>query len=209
MPARHHRYETALASFPAVCEPCRHPEVRTLSAISLAVPAQHDERQLFRKVMGRFATGVTVVTTRIGEETFGMTANAFMAGSLDPMLCVVSINHTSQMHGRLRLAGHFGVSFLSQQQQHLAAQFAGKRLGGLVPDFELHGRTPILKRALAAVTADVVETTECGDHTLFIGSVNGLILGDDAAAPLLFFGGRYSRLDTRAPIDQAEPPEFW
>ena len=80
-----------------------------------------------------------------------MTANAFMAGSLEPMLCVVSINHTAQMHGRLRMAGHYGVSFLSQEQQHLAAHFAGSRLDGLVPDFKLHGRTPILKRALAAV----------------------------------------------------------
>lgn len=180
-----------------------------MSATSFAVTAELAERRLFRQVMGRFATGVTVITTRIGEETFGMTANAFMAGSLDPMLCVVSINHTAQMHGRLRLAGHYGVSFLSQEQQHLAAQFAGKRLGGLAPDFEVRGRTPILKRALAAVTADVVETVECGDHTLFVGSVNGLILGDDVAAPLLFFSGRYSRIDTRAPIGEAAPPEFW
>ena len=89
-----------------------------------------------------------------------MTANAFMAGSLDPMLCVVSINHTAQMHARLRAAGHFGVSFLSQEQQHLAAHFAGKRLERLVPDFELRGRTPILQRAVAAVTADVVDTAE-------------------------------------------------
>ena len=125
--------------------------------------------------MGRFATGVTVVTTRIGDETFGMTANAFMAGSLEPMLCVVSINQRAQMHGRLRQAGHYGVSFLSQEQQHLAAHFAGKPIEGLVPDFELAERTPILKRAVAAVTADVVNTAECGDHTLFIGRITGLI----------------------------------
>jgi len=180
-----------------------------MSASPLAVTAPHTERQLFRQVMGRFATGVTVVTTRVGEETFGMTANAFMAGSLEPMLCVVSINHTAQMHARLRLAGHYGVSFLSQEQQHLAAQFAGKRIEGLVPDFELHGRTPILKRAVAAVTADIVDAVACGDHTLFIGRINELILGGDAAPPLLFFGGRYARIDARAPIDKAEPPEFW
>ncbi len=180
-----------------------------MSAIPLAATATYDERRLFRQVMGRFATGVTVVTTRIGEETFGMTANAFMAGSLEPMLCVVSINRTAQMHGRLRLAGHYGVSFLSQEQQHLAAHFAGKRLDGLVPDFELNGRTPILKRAVAAVSADVVDTVDCGDHTLFIGSVNGLLLGDNATPPLLFFGARYARIDARAPIDRAEPPEFW
>ena len=166
-----------------------------------------DRQRLFRQVMGRFATGVTVVTTRIGDDTFGMTANAFMAGSLDPMLCVVSINHSAQMHGRLQQAGHYGVSFLSQEQQHLAAHFAGRRLEGLAPEFELHGRTPILKRAVAAVTAEIVSTAECGDHTLFIGSITHL--AGSGTRPLLFFGGRYGRLDARAPLDGAEPPEFW
>ena len=170
--------------------------------------ARADAQRLFRQVMGRFATGVTVVTTRVDDETFGMTANAFMAGSLEPMLCVVSINRTAQMHARLRTAGHFGVSFLSQEQQHLAAHFAGKRFERLVPDFELRGRTPILKRAVAAVTADVVDTASCGDHTLFIGSITSLSLGE-ATRPLLFNGGRYARLDWRVPLDHVEPPEFW
>ena len=179
-----------------------------MSAIPLAITAPQADRRLFRQVMGRFATGVTVVTTRLGDETFGMTANAFTAGSLEPMLCVVSINHRAQMHGRLRQAGHYGVSFLSQEQQHLATHFAGKPIEGLVPDFELAERTPTLKRAVAAVTADVVTTAECGDHTLFIGQITSLTLGD-ARAPLLFYGGRYARLGSRTPIDEAEPPEFW
>jgi flavin reductase len=167
-----------------------------------------DEQRLFRQVMGRFATGVTVITTRLGDETFGMTANAFMAGSLEPMLCVVSVNRTAQMHARLHAARHFGVSFLSQEQQHLAAHFAGKRLERVVPEFELRGRTPIVKRAAATVTADLVDTTSCGDHTLFIGSLTSLALGE-ATRPLLFHSGRYARLDWRAPLDGVEPPEFW
>ena len=180
-----------------------------MSAAPTAVSSSHAERQLlFRHVMGRFATGVTVVTTRVGEETFGMTANAFMAGSLEPMLCIVSINRKAQMHERLRQAGHYGVSFLTQEQQHFAAHFAGKRLHGLTPDFEVRGRTPVLKRSLAAVTAEVAETVECGDHTLFLGRIDDLIVRD-AARPLLFFGGRYARLDVGAPIDDAELPEFW
>jgi flavin reductase (DIM6/NTAB) family NADH-FMN oxidoreductase RutF len=158
--------------------------------------------------MGRFGTGVTVVTTRLDGEIFGMTANAFMAGSLDPLLCVVSINRAAQMHGRLCSAGHYGVSFLSQEQQHLAAHFAGKRLPGLVPDFELCGRTPIMKRAVGAVVADIVETAECGDHTLFIGSIRSFFAGE-AVRPLLFYGGRYVRLDGRVPLEHIAPPEFW
>ena len=180
-----------------------------MSAAPAAVSSPHTERQgLFRQVMGRFATGVTVVTTRVGEETFGMTANAFMAGSLEPMLCIVSINRAAQMHSRLQQAGHYGVSFLTQLQQHFAAHFAGKRLHGLTPEFEIRGRTPILRRSLASVTAEVAETVECGDHTLFVGRIQDLIIRD-AARPLLFFGGRYAAVDIGAPIDDAKPPEFW
>jgi len=180
-----------------------------MSAAPAAVSNPPADRQLlFRQVMGRFATGVTVITTCLGEETFGMTANAFMAGSLEPMLCVVSINRAAQMHGRLLQAGHYGVSFLTQLQQHFAAHFAGRRLHGLTPEFELRGRTPVLKRALAAVTAEITETVECGDHTLFVGRIDDLIVRD-AARPLLFFRGRYAQIDLGAPIDDAEPPEFW
>jgi flavin reductase (DIM6/NTAB) family NADH-FMN oxidoreductase RutF len=166
-----------------------------------------EQQQLFRRVMGRFATGVTVVTTRIDAETFGMTANAFMAGSLEPQLCVVSINRAARMHARLLEAGHYGVSFLSQEQQHLAAHFAGKRFEGLAPEFVLRGPTPIVKRAVAAVTAVTVDTAECGDHTLFLGAVRDLVMGP-TERPLLFYNGRYGRLDTPS-LDAGDPPEFW
>jgi flavin reductase (DIM6/NTAB) family NADH-FMN oxidoreductase RutF len=173
-----------------------------------SIDARVEAQRLFRSVMGRFATGVTVVTTRVGEQTYGMTANAFMAGSLEPMLCVVSIDRRAQMHGRLGQAGHFGVSFLSQEQQYLASHFAGKRIQGLAPDFELSGRTPILKRAVATVTADVVETADCGDHTLFTGRITALSLGDERP-PLIFYGGRYARLGPRTPLADTAPPQFW
>jgi flavin reductase len=190
----------------------------TAATMALAsTDARADAQRTFRQVMGRFATGLTVVTTQMDGETYGMTANAFMAGSLEPMLCVVSINHRAQMHARLQTSGHFGVSFLSQEQQHLAAHFAGTRLERLVPEFEFRGRTPILRRAAGAVTADVLETASCGDHTIFIGTITSLSLGE-ATRPLLFYGGRYARLDSRAtvgsprkgaPLEEVEPPAFW
>lgn len=158
--------------------------------------------------MARFATGVTVVTTRIDGETFGMTANAFMAGSLEPPLCVVSIRRAALMHGRLLAARHYGVSFLGEQQRHFAAHFAGRRLDLLAPEFELLGRTPVLRRALATVTASVVDTAECGDHTLFIGAVETLALGADEP-PLLFYGGRYGQLARSAALESITPPGFW
>jgi flavin reductase len=179
----------------------------TATAIALN-HAPADAQRLFRQVMGRFATGVTVVTTSVADEIFGMTANAFMAGSLEPPLCVISISRSAQMHGRLQVAGHYGVSFLSQEQQHFAAHFAGRRLDKLTPAFDLHGRTPVLKRAVATVTADIVETTNCGDHTLFIGRITSMAAAD-VARPLLFYAGRYAQIDWRNPIEHVEPPEFW
>jgi flavin reductase (DIM6/NTAB) family NADH-FMN oxidoreductase RutF len=157
--------------------------------------------------MGRFATGVTVVTTTESNQVYGMTANAFMAGSLEPMLCVISINRTAQMHERLQRAGHFGVSFLSEWQQHLSAHFAGQRLGEVEPEFTYRGPTPIVTRAVATVTADIVDTAECGDHTLFIGRITHMETA--VGRPLLFYGGRYARIDLSNPIEEADPPEFW
>jgi flavin reductase len=181
-----------------------------MTAIPLAaIDPRAEQQRLFRQVMGRFATGVTVVTTQLDGETFGMTANAFMAGSLEPLLCVVSINRNAQMHGRLLKSGRYGVSFLSQEHQHLAAHFAGRRIEHLVPEFEMAGDTPVLKRAVATVAADVVSTAECGDHTLFVGRITTLRLGE-AGRPLLYYGGRYGRLDGRFELDKTEPPpEFW
>ena len=180
------------------------------SATELAstVPTPLDQR-LFRRVMGHFATGVTVITTTVDDEIYGMTANAFMAGSLEPMLCVVSINRTAQMHQRLTASGHYGVSFLSQHQQHLSGHFAGHRhvSVSVAPEFVYRGKTPIVHRAVAAVTADIVDVAACGDHTLFIGKITHL----EAAShqPLLFYAGRYATIESQDPIEESERLEFW
>jgi flavin reductase (DIM6/NTAB) family NADH-FMN oxidoreductase RutF len=78
------------------------------------------EPQLFRRTMGGFATGVTVITMDDGGEPRGMTANAFMSGSLTPPLCVVSIAKRAHTHDRVRAAGRFGVNILGLDQRDLA-----------------------------------------------------------------------------------------
>src|SRR5262245_9739205 len=133
---------------------------------------------LFRQVMARFATGVTVITTSVGSEVYGMTANAFMAGSLEPMLCVVSINVRARMHARLLGTGRSGGSFLSQWQQHLSAQFAGRGSDIARAEFVHREGTPLVVGAVAGLTAEVIATPECGDHTLFIGRITHLEAAD-------------------------------
>jgi flavin reductase (DIM6/NTAB) family NADH-FMN oxidoreductase RutF len=200
--------QKALASPRFECQSARHQEGFMAATANSPDGVSTDTQRVFRQVMGRFATGVTVITTSVAGETFGMTANAFMAGSLEPPLCVVSIGRSAQMHGRLQVAGHFGVSFLSQEQQHFAAHFAGRRIEKLTPAFELHGRTPVLKRAVASITAEIEQSADCGDHTLFIGRITSMTAAD-TARPLLFYAGRYAQIDWRNPIEHVEPPQFW
>jgi flavin reductase (DIM6/NTAB) family NADH-FMN oxidoreductase RutF len=177
------------------------PEAEMRGALD-AVP-----QALFRKVMSRFATGVTVVTTEVGGEIFAMTANAFMAGSLTPPLCVVSIGRSAKMHDRLAESRKFGVSFLGEQQAPLAQHFAGRAFAPVEPVFQRLGEVSVLAGSVGVVAADVVSTAECGDHTIFLGHIVKLAAEDHA--PLLFYGGRYAALDRELRLEQLGPQSFW
>ncbi len=164
-------------------------------------------KELFRQVMGRFATGVTVVTTVLDGEVHGMTANAYMAGSLTPPLCVVSIDHKARMHGRMAAAGVFGVSFLHEEQQYLSQHFAGLKLLREEPDFEYFGKIPVLPDSVGIVTAEIKDKAECGDHTLYIGEIQHMQAGE--GDPLLFYGGRYEVVDRTQRKNLGQAHSFW
>jgi flavin reductase (DIM6/NTAB) family NADH-FMN oxidoreductase RutF len=177
------------------------PETQVLETVSTVPPA------LFRKVMGRFATGVTVVTTEIDGEVFGMTANAFMAGSLTPPLCVISVAHGANMHSRLAARGRFGVSFLSEDQAPLAQHFAARAYAPVEPAFRRLGDVFVLVGSVGVVAADIVGTAECGDHTIFLGRIRELAVEEHA--PLVFYGGRYAALDREQRLEHLGPQSFW
>ncbi len=154
--------------------------------------AQFDERD-FRRALGRFATGVVVISTGRGDQLHAMTANAFMSGSLKPPLIVVSVGHRARMHERLMQSDLFGVSVLSDEQEPHSRHFAGEPQTWLAPRFtEVDGLDGVvlLDRAVARFGARVVDRHPCGDHTLFVGEVLAFSL--DEHAPLVFFGGRYA-----------------
>lgn len=163
--------------------------------------------ELFRKVMGLFATGITIITTDVEGRAHGMTANAFMAGSLSPPLCVISVGKETRLHAHLVRSGTYGVSFLNQNQSNVSNHFAGRSNVESVPDFRYLDGVPVLARALAVIAAEVVGRADCGDHTLFVGR----ILGMEAApsSPLVYFRSRYARLDVTESSEQIEPPTFW
>src|ERR1700761_4646395 len=101
-----------------------------------------------RNVMGRFATGVTVVTTTHRDTIHGMTANAFLSVSLRPPLVLVSLGRC-RMSEMLPRTGRYGVSVLACDQEHLAAHFAGQRAAPEPPQFAWHDDLPLLDGALA------------------------------------------------------------
>ena len=150
-----------------------------------------DDR-IFRSAMGKFATGVTVITTEIDEQVHGMTANAFMSVSLDPKLVVISIGEKAQMLDKIKHSKKFAVNILAANQQELSMIFAGQIKEKIEVSFENLGGLPVLKGAVAQVACEVVNEHVEGDHTLFIGKVIDIHLEEEE--PLLFFNGQYRSL---------------
>lgn len=168
--------------------------------LASADPAQ------FRRIMGRFATSVTVITASHGNDIRGMTANAFMSGSLDPPLCVISVARRAHMHDHLIAAGAFGVNFLAAGQENLATHFAGRPIAGLEVEFGDHHGVPGIIGASALITAAVSARHDCGDHSLFIGAI--ISMRADDRPPLLYHASRFAAL---VPLREAAPMavEFW
>ncbi len=150
-----------------------------------------DDR-MFRNAMGKFTTGVTVVTTKLGEEIHGMTANAFMSVSLNPKLVVVSVDHKATMKRYISNSGKFAISFLKQEQKDLSAYFAGQIEETRDIDFYWFHELPTIKGALVNMVCDLQDVIDAGDHTLFIGKVTDLVIRE--GDPLAFYEGKYREL---------------
>jgi len=166
-----------------------------MSAAVLDIPREStiDTRQ-FRDALGQFATGVVIISTEVEGQPYAMTANAFMSGSLEPPLIVVSVAHSARMHARITASRRFGVSILAAEQHDWSNHFAGKPGSTLVPVFEVLDGLPVMGGALVQIAAQVQHAYPCGDHTLFVGLVNALQQTQKKERPLLFQSGKYQYL---------------
>jgi flavin reductase (DIM6/NTAB) family NADH-FMN oxidoreductase RutF len=160
-----------------------------------------DGRQL-RNACGQFGTGVTVVTTHCDGHDHGMTANAFMSVSLDPPLIAVSIAATAKMLPKIQKSGRFAVSVLADTMDEIAWHFAGKPNPDFTDLFAADEGLPVVRGAVATFVTDVHDALVAGDHTIVIGRVRSLAVGD-GKKPLLFFRGKFAQLAATepAPID--------
>ena len=154
----------------------------------------------FRRVVGHFASGVVVVTSEDDATSamHGVTVNAFASLSLEPALVLVCIAHASQSHDFLTSRPRFGVNVLARRQEPLAERFAGRApLVGPAFDGVRYRRgvvgAPLLDGCVAWIECRRHAVYPGGDHSILVGEVVSVTLGEDDD-PLVFFTGAYTHL---------------
>lgn len=160
--------------------------------------SQADTRH-YRNALGRFATGVAVVTTVVPEGgLLGVTINSFASVSLEPPLVLFSLARESRMLVPLLEQGRFGISILGSEQQRLSEQFAFEGHPRSYDEADIDaesGRVPVLAGALAVFDCRVQKDLEGGDHRLILGEVERFKFRE--GDPLLYFQGQYTWLNAR------------
>ena len=154
----------------------------------------HDSKA-FRRSLGRFATGVTVITCADEEKRpYGITANSFSSVSLEPPLILWNIAKVSNSREAFLEAEHFAINVLGQHQEHLSQHFARTdhtQFDAVETARSEHG-VPLIPDAIATFECRTHEIHDCGDHHIIIGEVEAFRADDEP--PLVFFGGRYREL---------------
>jgi flavin reductase (DIM6/NTAB) family NADH-FMN oxidoreductase RutF len=153
----------------------------------------------FRKAMGCFATGVTIITLDLEGEVHGMTANAFASVSIDPLLVLVCVDHNTRTHAHMQAKKRFGINVLGEDQRAISEYYArparthehAEAEAGARFDRTQHG-TPRLQGALAYLECRLHSSEEAGDHTIFIAAVEDVEVRE--GDPLLFFRGKYRKV---------------
>lgn len=163
-----------------------------------------EEINEFRRVMGHFATGVTIVTTKNNGTYHGLTVNSFTSVSLDPLLVLVNISKNADSHDLIKESGVYAINFLTQDQEHLSRTFANPKIENRfegVTTYKAQTGAPILEGAMSFLDVKVMQVVDAGDHSIFIGEVvdQKVVLPD--APPLLYYRGSYAHIIPCSPED--------
>jgi flavin reductase (DIM6/NTAB) family NADH-FMN oxidoreductase RutF len=162
----------------------------------------------FRKALGCFATGITVITLDSESEVHGMTANAFTSVSLDPMLVLVCVDKSARTHSHLHAKKRFGVNVLAENQRAISEYYArparthdrAAEEAGAAFERTSHG-TPVLRGALAYLECRLHSAQDAGDHTIFIAEVEEVVVRE--GDPLLYFESKYRKIG--GPVESPPP----
>src|SRR5690606_15199356 len=174
------------------------PGVRTSTTDQGAATLSEGERGFddldFRRTMGRFPTGVTVVTMLgPGERPYGVTVNAFMSVSLEPPLIAISLGKAARAHPTLAASERFAVSVLAEDQRAISDRFAGRLPPSEDDPFVAFHGFPVIDGAVAHVLCRMHSRLDAGDHTIFVGEVEALRTAP--GLPLVFHAGRYGGIE--------------
>jgi flavin reductase (DIM6/NTAB) family NADH-FMN oxidoreductase RutF len=153
------------------------------------------DQDAFRAVLGRFASGVTIVTVRgTNDRDYGMTVSAFSSVSLEPPLVMVCIGEEASLKPMIAEATHYGVSILASDQEPLSRRFAahGERFDGIGFTRGENGMA-LIDGALAFMECRIIARHRAGDHTIVIGEVEAAGVADQR--PLLYYRGGYAQLE--------------
>jgi flavin reductase (DIM6/NTAB) family NADH-FMN oxidoreductase RutF len=148
----------------------------------------------FREVLSHFPSGVTVVTTAVGDELSGMTVASFASLSLRPPLVLICIEKSVKTHDAIARAGRFGVSILGADQADVSNRFASKgedKFEG-IPFRRGPQGSPLIEGAIATMECNVTAQLPGGDHSIFVGEIADVTVG--AGKPLLYFRSGYHAL---------------
>ena len=153
------------------------------------------EAKDFRRALGCFATGITVVTTVVEGRPLGVTVNSFNSVSLDPPLVLFSLGRGGSALAAFQAARHFVVNVLRHDQQDLSDRFASRAAAPWtdVPYETWETGCPVLQGVLSVFECDLESTVDGGDHVIFLGRVRNIACAADGE-PLLYFRGGYTRL---------------
>lgn len=154
----------------------------------------------YRRVLGQFATGVTLVTTTLPDgRPWAMTANSFTSISLDPPIVLISVSRGLTTNDAIRTSGAFAVTILRAEQIELARRYSRReRPVDQFADVEMQRAStgaPIIQGGLGWVDCRLGDVTEQGDHTVFFGGVEALHLAESPGDPLLYYHSAYVRIE--------------
>ena len=152
-----------------------------------------DNTKLFKQCMSKFATGLTIVTTKFNKQNIGLTINSFNSVSLNPLLILFSLNKKAHFYNEVTNCENFTVNILSNQQTDLVSLFANHK-NNQWANLELDTTnsitsSPALKNSLAFLECSIYAKYEGGDHTIIVGKVINMF-NDKHEKPLIYYQGK-------------------
>lgn len=172
-------------------------------------PTRQVDSEVFKNVVGHFASGVTVLTTVEGGQLFGTTASAVSMLSMDPPMMLICLNRSSSTHDAIIRSRVYGINILSAEQGQLARHFGqktGDKFAGVFYDHSQEG-VPLLHGSLATMVCTVEETAQGGTHTIFLGTVTEA--SASAGEPLAYFRGTFGRLERTKELRAYDGTREW